>query len=115
MGACAGRGEEGQDAIGVFCLPGSGASLEGLVGGKDPYFTRYPIRNRQAWWYAKAGMIAVALPGCANGAPDDLKSAHSRSRYLSYLQDTGWTDAKLIELERCMCQDFLKGRTDFSN
>ncbi len=52
--------KRGQTPV-VFCLPGSGASLEGLVGDKDPYFTRYPIRNRQAWWYVKAGMIAVAL------------------------------------------------------
>lgn len=44
---------------------------------------------------------------------DDLKSADSRKRYIAYLQDTDWTDAKLIEFEKRMCLDFLRGRTDF--
>ena len=57
--------------------------------------------------------MALALPGCANGAPDDLNATDSRKRYIAYLQGTDWTDAKLIELEKRMCQDFLKGRTDF--
>ena len=56
----------------VVCMPGSGASLNSLAGEPDPYFTRYPLRNRQAWWYAQAGMVGVAIenPGTAeNGEP----------------------------------------------
>ena len=58
----------------VICMPGGGGSLEGLSGEPDPYFTRYPVRNRQAWWYAQAGMIGVAFenPGNASQSFDDM-------------------------------------------
>lgn len=56
----------------VICLPGSGASLSSLAGEPDRYACRYPIRNKQAWYYVQAGMVAVAMenPGTAeNGVP----------------------------------------------
>ena len=97
----------------TVCMATNEASVEGLSGEDDPY--RVPCRPL-ALDAVRRGEIAVALalPGCANGAPDDLKSADSRSRYIAYLQGTDWTDAKLIELEKRMCQDFLRGRADFA-
>lgn len=50
----------------VICKPGGGGSVEGLAGEKNPYFTMFPLRNRQAWWYAKMGMIAVAVENTCN-------------------------------------------------
>ena len=96
----------------TVCMATNEASVEGLSGEDDPYRVKCEPLALNA---VRRGEIAVALalPGCANGAPDDLKSSDSRSRYIAYLQDTEWTDAKLIELEKRMCQDFLKGRTDF--
>ena len=98
----------------TVCMATNEASVEGLSGEDDPYCVKCEPLALNA---VRRGEIAVALslPGCANGAPDDLKSADSRSRYIAYLQGTDWTDAKLIELEKRMCQDFLNGRTDFSN
>ena len=45
----------------VVCLPGSGASLNSLAGEPDEFGNHYPARNRQAWHYAKVGMIGVAM------------------------------------------------------
>jgi len=94
----------------VFCLPGSGASLEGLVGDKDPYFTRYPIRNRQAWWYVKAGMIAVALEniGTANGAADDMPWWASRGRLSELMRQLGSDTIELVTRQIAILVDFLK-------
>ncbi|MCR5751441.1 MAG: alpha/beta hydrolase family protein [Kiritimatiellae bacterium] len=96
----------------TVCIATNEASVEGLSGEEDPYGVKCAPLALNA---VRKGEIAVALalPGCANGAPDDLKSADSRKRYIAYLQDTDWTDAKLIELEKRMCLDFLRGRTDF--
>ncbi len=65
----------------VICMPGGGGSLEGLAGEPDPYYTRYPIRNRQAWWYAQIGMISVAVENTcnANSSYDDMVY-HATSR-----------------------------------
>ena len=54
----------------VVCMPGGGASLECLAGerGRDHHFNRYPVRNRQCWYYAQCGMIAVALENPANAS-----------------------------------------------
>ncbi|MBR2839368.1 MAG: hypothetical protein IKE55_11325 [Kiritimatiellae bacterium] len=98
----------------TVCVAANEASVEGLSGEEDPYCVECTPLALNA---VRKGEIAVALalPGCANGCPDDLNAADSRRRYAYLLQDTGWTDAKLVELEKRMCQDFLKGRTDFSN
>ena len=94
----------------VFCLPGSGGSLEGLAGDKDPYFTRYPIRNRQAWWYVKSGMIAVALEniGTANGAADDMPWWASRVRLSELMQQLGSSITELVTRQIAILVDFLK-------
>ena len=101
--------KRGQTPV-VFCLPGSGASLEGLVGDKDPYFTRYPIRNRQAWWYVKAGMIAVALEnvGTANGAADDMPWWASRGRFRELMQQLGSSITELVTREIAVLVDYFK-------
>ncbi len=45
----------------MVALPGSGASLESLAGEPDEYVCHFPARNRQAWFYAKMGIVGVAL------------------------------------------------------
>jgi len=51
----------------VVCVPGTGASLASLAGEPEDRFNRYPIRNRQAYYYAKAGFVAIALENFAAG------------------------------------------------
>ena len=94
----------------VFCLPGSGGSLQCLTGEPDPYFTRYPIRNRQAWWYVKSGMIAVALEnvGTANGAVDDVPWWTSRSHFSRLLRELGSNMTELVTREVAILVNFLK-------
>ena len=87
----------------------NGASVEHLAGEPDPY--RAPDGDHLAQVAAKAGKIAIALalPGEANGAPDDVNSADSRKKYLALLPDSGWTDERLKDLERTMCVDYVRG------
>ena len=54
----------------MVSLPGSGASLESLAGEPDEYVCHFPDRNRQSWFFAKMGMVGVALenPSTANNS-----------------------------------------------
>ena len=45
----------------MVSLPGSGASLESLAGEPDEYVCHFPARNRQSWFFAKMGIVGVAL------------------------------------------------------
>lgn len=102
----------------VVCLPGSGSSLQGLAGEKgDPYWTRYPVRNKQAWWYAKCGMIGVALdnPGSANDAYDDIWYWKSDAKYKQLLgklttkfDGVRLDEGVIIAKEMNCCINFLK-------
>lgn len=75
----------------VVCLPGSFASLESLAGEPDRHFTRYPLRNRQGWWYAKAGMIAVCLenPCNANCSEQGVIGDSANSVFYEYMERLG--------------------------
>ncbi len=59
----------------VICMPGSGASLNSLAGEPDDYANHFPLRNRQAWFYVKAGMVAVAIenPATAENGVDGVE------------------------------------------
>lgn len=96
-----------------ICLATDEASVEGLAGEDDPYRVACEPTALQA---VRKGRIAVALalPGCANGAPDDLDSADSRRRFIALLKDSEWSDERLIGLEIRMCTEFLQGRVDFA-
>ena len=62
----------GRKVPAVVCMPGSGASLNSLAGEPDSSANHFPLRNRQAWFYVKAGMVAVAIENPAtaeNGEP----------------------------------------------
>jgi len=93
----------------VVCMAGERGSIELLAGEPDPYGTSGVDQGRRAYFAAKAGYVAIALarPGEANGAPDDIDSADSRRRYLHLLPDTGWTDERLVARELEMCVQFL--------
>ena len=58
----------------MVSLPGSGASLESLAGEPDDYACRYPARNRQSWFFAKMGIVGVALenPATAHNSADGV-------------------------------------------
>ena len=87
-----------------------GESVEAIAGEPDPYGCTDSLHRGR--WYAKHGKIAVALalPGVANGAPDDVNSADSRAKYLALLPGTEWTDEKLIETETSLCTKFIRSR-----
>ena len=68
----------------VMCFPGSAATKESLAGEPELHAAvkpRFPEHNRMAWWYAKAGMVAVAMenPGTGETA-DDLDQDVNRQR-----------------------------------
>ena len=60
----------------VMCFPGSASSKELLAG--EPELrpeqppNRHPVPNRMAWYYAKAGLVAVALDNPGIGELDLL-------------------------------------------
>ena len=58
----------------MVSLPGSGASLESLAGEPDEYVCHYPARNRQSWFFAKMGIVGVALenPATAHNGVDGV-------------------------------------------
>lgn len=97
----------------VVCMPGGCASLESLVGdrARDAYFTRYPTRNRQCWYYAKCGMIAVALenPANASNTHPDFHIWHSMVAANKYWGKAGFPGAECYIVRTVSaCIDFLK-------
>ena len=93
-----------------FYVGEDGESIESLAGEADPYETEMPYPR--ALRAVKRGRIAVALaaPGEANGAPDDIASEDSRKIFDIYAEAAGWSADKLIDLEKSMITDFLRGR-----
>lgn len=94
----------------VICNPGSGASYLNLAGEPDNYINAYPFRNRQAWWYCKAGMIGVAVenPATAINAGDEIEYEQIQLRFYSLLNQSGRTYHGFITEQRLMIVDFLK-------
>ena len=79
----------------VVCLPGSGASLDSLAGEPDDSANRFPLRNRQAWWYVKMGMVAVALENPATARNGERGVSHfvtqaQFARIMSIAGRSGW-------------------------
>ena len=58
----------------MVSMPGSGSSLESLAGEPDEYVCGFPSRNRQSWYFAKMGMVGVALenPATANNGVEGV-------------------------------------------
>ena len=94
----------------VICNPGSGARLPSLAGEPDNGPNRYPLRNRQAWCYAKAGMIALAVENPATGLNSEPGIAYGevQLRCLTLLLQLGRTYHGFITEQRLMLLDFLK-------
>ena len=94
----------------VICMNEGRGSIQHLAGEPDPYGTINVDEGRKAYYAVKAGYVAVALalPGVANGCPDDIDSDDSRRRFLAYLPDSGWTEQKLVDLEVATCVKLLK-------
>ena len=94
----------------VVCMPGGGGSLECLSGEKDAYYNRYPIRNRQCWYYVKCGMIAVALTNhsTANYCADDWSLWSAVNMTLAYWKRAGFRREDFISRSVAMCINFLK-------
>ncbi len=66
---------ESSPAAAVLCSPGSATSKELLAGESEcdgsESNNRHPVRNRMAWWYAKEGMVAVAVDNPGIGELSD--------------------------------------------
>ena len=62
---------EQSPAPAVLCAPGGQGSKELLAGEQEssgqPTANRFPARNRQAYHYAKAGYVALAVAGGSSG------------------------------------------------
>ena len=73
----------------VLCSPGSQHTKEFLAGEPelDPtvYPTKFPEQNKMAWWYAQAGMVAVAVenPGTGELADGIQKTVDSQRNCVS--------------------------------
>jgi len=94
----------------VVCMPGGGGSLECLAGEPDPYYNRYPVRNRQCFYYAKNGMIAVALTNhsTSNYCGDDWDLWPAIDLTLKYWKEAGFRRESLINKSVALCINFLK-------
>jgi len=101
----------GQPAPAVVCTPGSGAGKESLAGEPCACPNRFPLRNRQAWWYVKAGMIVIATdnPGLAkSGEPDMEDYGKAAIRFRIQLMRCGRTYRGFVTEQRLMMFEFLK-------
>lgn len=94
----------------VICSPGSGAGLGSLAGEADDCINRYPFRNKQAWWYCKAGMIGVAVenPATAWNSVDGVEYGQVQSKFFQLLPLAGRTYHGFITEQRLMIVEFLK-------
>ena len=95
----------------VVCMPGNGGSLESMTGEADPHFTRYPLRNRQAYWYAKAGFVAIAMenPASAGNSVPGMDYNRVQSYYFELMQFAGLSTWGLATEQVLACVEFLKG------
>ncbi|OQA87325.1 MAG: Abhydrolase family protein [Lentisphaerae bacterium ADurb.Bin242] len=100
----------GRKVPAVICNPGSGAGMKSLAGEPDTRPNRYPGRNRQAWWYVKAGFIAVAIenPATAENSEPGIPYGLTQLRFLSLLMKAGRTCQGFITEQRLMVLEFLK-------
>lgn len=94
----------------VICTPGSGGGLGAVAGEPDDCFCRFPFRNRQAWWYCKAGMIGVAVENPATGLNniDGVEYGLVQSKFFQLLPLAGRTYHGFITEQRLMIVEFLK-------
>lgn len=94
----------------VICSPGSGASLYSLAGEPDNYINRYPKRNKQAWFYAQAGMIGVAIenPATACNSEPDVEYGQVQTKYYSLMTLAGRSYHGMCTEQRMMIVEFLK-------
>lgn len=94
----------------VICNSGAGASKESLAGEPSTYPNRYPLRNRQAWWYVKAGFISIAVdnPGTASCSEPGIPYGLTQLRFYSLLLRSGRTYQGFITEQRLMLLEFLK-------
>lgn len=88
----------------MVALPGSGASLESLAGEPDDYVCHFPARNRQAWFYAKMGIVGVALenPATANNGVENAdhfmgQNHFARLMILAGRSNWGYITAHVLE------------------
>ena len=100
----------GEPVPAVICNPGSGAGLWSLAGEPDDNFNRYPLRNRQAWWYCKAGMIGVAVenPATAWNSVEGMEYGLAQTKFFQLLPLAGRTYHGFITEQRLMIVEFLK-------
>ena len=95
----------------MVSLPGSGASLESLAGEPDEYVCRFPARNRQSWFFAKMGVVGVALenPGTAHNGVEGVNHWASQMQFARLMTLAGrsnWGFATAHVLETIQ---FLRG------
>ncbi|MFP4029233.1 MAG: alpha/beta hydrolase family protein [Candidatus Brocadiia bacterium] len=75
--------DEKSPGAAVICFPGSSATKERLAGEPEvvdwPVSTKHPERNKMAWHYAQAGLIAIAMDHPDRG--ERTKNMFEDSRY----------------------------------
>ena len=101
----------------VICHPGGGGSLSSLAGEPDTYINRFPFRNRQAWWYCKAGMIGIAIENPATGenSGGEVEYGQVWCKVNSLLSRLGRTYVGLVTEQTLMIVDFLKRHANVDN
>lgn len=92
----------------VVCVPGTNASLASLANEPDNDFIRYPLRNRQAYYYVKAGLVAVALENFVAGP---TSGGLRNGIYPEHAQVVGETIYGVSADNVLCCVDFLKRQT----
>ena len=91
----------------MVSLPGGGASLESLAGEPDEYPCRFPSRNRQSWFFAKMGVVGIALenPATANNGVEGVSQWTSQMQFarlmaLAGRSNWGFATAHVLETIR---------------
>ena len=97
----------------VICTPGHGGSRHALAGEPEvgSFPNRYPLRNRQAWYYVHAGMIAIAIenPAMAESCEPGLNWGHVTEYCYGLIDLTGRTYHGIQVEHTLMMLEFLKG------
>ena len=95
----------------VICMPGSGAGLNSLAGEPDTSYNHFPLRNRQAWFYAKAGMVAVAIenPATAENGVPGVDNSVTQMQFARLMSVAGRSSWGFMTEHVLQVVDFLKG------
>jgi hypothetical protein len=94
----------------MVSLPGSGASLESLAGEPDEYVCHFPARNRQSWFFAKMGIVGVALenPATAHNSVEGVSHFTCQAQFARLMTLAGRSNWGFVTTHVLETIEFLR-------